>query len=151
MYKMVFFQAVPVAVSSKLAAPRAEVQVDGVAVDQPICQSAEGTPVWAAMVPTAEIENTRRKPEFLGVGLDEVKAAFPDVYGKCAEKLVSVPDPKDPKKTITVRKPMDSPEEVGEVLIKADLPSQTFAGYDAKTGGVPVVKGKGEVAVDGNL
>jgi hypothetical protein len=139
MYKMVYFQAAPVVVSSKLAAPRAEVHVDGKTVDQPICQSAEGTPVWAAMVPTADIEATRKKPEFLGVGLDEVKTKFPAVYGKIAEKSIQevVASPSDPKKMVTVTKrvPMDTVLTKDQVLIAEDLVAHSFAGVDAKTGG----------------
>lgn len=136
-HKICFFRANPQAVARKFGGPQAEVNV-GSKLDQPICvaeDSGDGRPVWAVLIPAAWETAARARPQFLGIGLNEVKANHPAIYALVAEKLVEMDDPQRPGMRMRIRRAMGDAIVVGETVVQGDLPSLTFAGYDPMTGG----------------
>jgi len=128
--KLIYFRANPQAVARRFGGPNAEVNV-GEKLEEPICvaeDSGDGRPVWAVLIPDGWVATARTRPQFLGVGLNEMKANFPGVYGKVAQKNVRLQD------GTFVRMEMEDALPVGASIIDQDLPCHSFAGYNPMTG-----------------
>ena len=128
--KLLYFRANPQAVARRFGGPGAEVNV-GARLDQPICvaeDSGDGRPVWSVLIPDGWVSVARGKPQFLGVGLAEVKANFPAIYAKIAQQRVQL------QNGTIVHLDMEATPPAGSTVLMQDLPGHTFAGYDPMTG-----------------
>ena len=131
---LVYVSKTPVAVTTKLQGPQAYVEVAGVKVDQPIAITATGTPVWAVIVTDAQLATINKDAAYLGKGLDAVKTKSLAIYNTLTVKTVKLAD----NTVTTISQAVATP--VGATVLQADIPIQTFSGWDAKTGDLAAVK-----------
>jgi len=130
MAKLIYVKSKPVTIESILGSPRAVVVVGGRMIEQPICQAPDdgaGIPVWAAVVDDETHTMIATEPEFLGVGLDEVKAKDPDVFDLIT--VQEVDDGKGGKKVVG----MGAKRKGAETVLSVRA-AHTFAGFDPMTG-----------------
>jgi hypothetical protein len=87
-----------------------------------------GRIVVSALIPDENLEAVRQTPEFLGVGLNEVKVKAPELYNLVAQKRVRLKD----RRVVSVNM-ADATPEGGEVL-STDNPLHNYLGWDPWTG-----------------
>jgi len=130
---MIYVAKPPKIRTNMFQGPQAYVEAGGVKLDQPIAVAADdgnGNPVWTAIVRDGDLPKIATDNGYLGKGLDEVKVRNKAVYDKITRKQVALDN------GTVVMLPGDAPVPVGAKVIATDLPAQTFAGWDAKSGSI---------------
>jgi len=132
---LIYFVASPAVVANRLqnlrARPDLGAGVKAELLDQAIIVATDNdvTKVcYATLIPDALLPAARLKPQFRGKGLNEVKADFPAIYARIAQRTVRLLD------NTVVLQDMADAIPVGAVEIGKDQPLHTFSGYDPWTG-----------------
>lgn len=134
--KLIYFRIQPELVVRRFSGAMARPRLSGAAanlLEHSICVAEDdgaGVPVWSGIIPDEILAAARSRPQFLGKGLDEVKAAFPTVYAKIAQRLVRLADGSRVLMSMEDAVPPGGTEE------RADLPGHTFSGWNPFTGEV---------------
>jgi len=132
---MIFFVAEPEVVVTRLGNLRARPNL-GAGVKAGILESAiivatdpDVTKVcYATLIPDNLLAVARTKPQFRGKGLNEVKANYPAIYNRIAQKVVRLQD------NTVVRIDMATETPVGGTVLQQDVPLYTYFGFDPFTG-----------------